>query len=203
MKTIIALFFVFFLLSCNSKHHEEEKPLTLDEIVEGDTISDSVLVDTSSDSISLTFTIPFVLSEQMLQIINELGFSSYNVYKLDTLLYVDRYSFATSEGVMIQDGSRKLNLFCWNFSTVEQGANAFKNWLQCYGSNCQTIPFYSEKSVTNERMGMILIGKSLFYLLNFSKAQYEVVLKKVSEDDMLPLYAFYQNGKKGIEWFNE
>lgn len=198
IQLIIPAFICLFLLSCNPK--DDDNSITLDDIVSGDsTISDDLI---SEDSAALREVETINLDEELDSLFRQLRLKYENIISVDTLLNVDRYENLESSKYEIKLSGHQPFFGFWKYKNNALAKNAFMNWIQCYGKNCSSISLNDTKNVSNEQMSMILIENKLYYLVGFSQKQYQTILEFLMRDDVMPTYAFYQNGRKGIEWFS-
>lgn len=193
-RIVSSLLLLMSLFACTTEE-SHEKVYSMDDIIEG-----------SNQKVILKDTIipEAPIDETFLKIATKLAVTKEDIRQLDTLLFVDRYENESNYKYHVSMKNKMFFVAHWNFNSKSAAKNAFVNWLQCYGKSCNTLNLNDSVSVSNEKMAMLLTQKDLFYLSNVKLDEYQLFVKELIADKKLKEidFSFYQNGKKGIEWFN-
>lgn len=193
---ILALFsLVIFCFACQTKE-QETVTISLDEVIEGSSSQnelDTLVVE----------KIQVELDEHFVELATILEIPLDKVVEQDTVLFVDRFESLSRFKYIINDDKKPLFIAKWNYKNATSAKNAFINWTQCYGKNCSSLDFKADKSISAENMGMVLAGSQLLYWNNLSQKDFEKAINEWIELEKIETieYAFYQQGKKGITWY--
>jgi hypothetical protein len=142
IRFILLLTLGLFLLACNSKEIENFEVISMDELM-GDVDSKNL------DSTNFTVDSIPIESANLTNLISALS-HEYDTTLLNGNHAFDRYGYNSSEKVkfigMQNVAYRKSNMvtpkadfYLYNFSDSIKLNNAFYNWLDCFGSDCNEV----------------------------------------------------------------
>lgn len=183
-----------FVVACSSK--EELKTVSMDDLIESSAdVSPDSLVDKQIERIPL--------QSELQTLVEAENWSPNDVVELDSIMFVDRFDVEQTHKYIINTANNSVYWASWKFKTSSQALNAFVNWTQCYGKQCKTLMLTDTISVSVEKMGMLLVENEFYYWNNISEEQYLTFGSSLLDRARKPkkIYAFYQNGKKSVTWF--
>ncbi len=185
-----------FLLVASCQSPTKKETVTMDEVMEGS--SENYKVDTELVEVK-----QLELDESFQNVAEKLELPIVDFIAIDSLLFVDRFENVSSYKYLLTNNSSSTFFAQWTFTNASSAKNAFMNWTQCYGARCHSLILNDSTSVSSEHMAMLLVGKELYYMNVINEKRYIsfvsalIAAKKWNEID----YAFYQNGKKSVKWF--
>lgn len=194
VKTLFFGLIFLALVACKNEPANKLKILSMDEIIKSSESTkltqDTIIEVASIDSV-------FLQNVSILKVVSE------DVKILDTLLFVDRYENISSYKYQVVVNNKPSFFAQWRYKNAAKAKNAFINWTQCYGANCTALKLNDTIAISAEKIAMLLVGEKLYYLKDISKKEYTSFVKKTLENSPKQTvdYAFYQDGKKGIQWY--
>ncbi len=185
-----------FLIIASCQSPTKTEAVTMDEVVEGSL--ENYKVDTVSAEVK-----QLELDKSFQNVAEKLKLPIADFIAIDSLLFVDRFENVSTYKYHLTNNSSSTFFAQWTFTNAASAKNAFMNWTQCYGARCNSLILNDSTSISSEHMAMLLVGKELYYMNVISEERYIsfvsalITAKKWKEID----YAFYQNGKKSVKWF--
>lgn len=196
LKTYFLLVIALTLFACQTKKTPDEI-LTLDEVVSGSENTPLSQADTLIPTVQINEDLQEILTTSKLE------FDS--IIPIDTLLFIDRYEVKSNYKYFLTTKKTKSFVAHWEFENQALAKNAFMNWIQCYGAKCSALTINDSTSVSAEKMGIFLTENHIYYLNNITQKDYTKFLQTTLENQKIKvfIFAFYQNGKKGVIWLDE
>lgn len=145
MKIYVVGLIVLILVSCNEVQKQEVQTITMEELM-GDV--DGINLDsTNQDNVDIIQ----IDNSPFSYLIESL--SNYDTALLNTGHPIDRYGFNTSKKIEFIGKENvpygkttmvtpKAEFYVYHFSDSLKLNNAFYNWLDCYGSDCNEVKLY-------------------------------------------------------------
>lgn len=196
LKTFLLFVVASVFFACQTQKTPDEI-LTLDEVVSGSENTPLSQADTLIPTVAINENFQEILTASKLE------FDS--VIPVDTLLFIDRYEVKSNYKYFLSTKKRTTFVAHWEFENQALSKNAFMNWIQCYGAKCAALKINDSTSVSAEKMGIFLTENHIYYLNNCTQKDYSQFLQTTLETQKLKsfLFAFYQNGKKGVTWLDK
>jgi hypothetical protein len=135
------------------------------------------------------------------QIIDSLEFDNNMVFKLDTLIYPDRFGALKAEKWYLKTAKDSLVFMRWDFKNNVMSKNTFYNWLDCYGAKCKSITIGSKVSFSKRATCFFLVDKTLFFIESAQKMDGErwtAVLSNIRENKKFDFFMLQQPRGKGV-----
>lgn len=183
------------MTACKPSSSDTET-ISLDDVVEGST--ENYSIDTTSVEIE---KIEFDPTFQ--KIAEKLELSIVDFIAVDSLLFVDRFENISAYKYQLTNAISSTFFAEWTFANAAAAKNAFINWTQCYGARCNSLVLNDSTSISSEHMAMLLVGKELYYMNTIDEKRFHsFVTELIAEKRLKKIdYAFYQNGRKSVKWF--
>lgn len=155
-----------------------------------DTLSDTAIaVPVYFDSVS-------VFSQQL---IDSMAFDKKMIFKLDTLIFPDRFGALKTDKWYYLSPKDSLVFMYWQFGSKVKAENTFFNWLDCYGRNCKSIAI-GDPAIFSKRGTLFLQDeKDLIFIESRQKINEERLLEILShlrKTSKAQYFTWQQPGKK-------
>ncbi|HIP36959.1 MAG TPA: hypothetical protein EYG85_08895 [Crocinitomix sp.] len=147
MKNILTFLFlsVVLLYGCSDAEKQNIEIISMEDFIGESTQQLDEQTDTIIDTL-------IDISIQVQQLITSLR-TSYDTSKINTSHLFDRYGYNSSYKIQFIGKEKvsygktlmvapKADLFIYHFSDSIKLNNAFYNWLDCFGSNCQEVKLH-------------------------------------------------------------
>lgn len=138
------------LLAC------EEKPAETIEI--GDLI-EGVGEEDSTKTEVLKVNYADSLHPSLRLLVDSLDLPLDGLAPLDTSFYLDQFQAISHESWSLPVG----NFHYFQYKDSLQSKNAFFNWMDCFGSNCQTLNLWEETKISKRNEWVVVFEKELLY----------------------------------------
>lgn len=122
------------------------------------------------------------------QLVDSLGYDRNAVFKLDTLIFPDRFGALQTDKWYYLSPVDSLVFMRWQFKNEIKSENTFFNWLDCYGKNCKSIGVGDKVAFSRRATLFLQQGKELIFVESKHKINAEKML------------AFLGNLKKEKQW---
>jgi len=143
-RTLFIVFICFGILACNSDEKKDIETITMEELL-GDSDSEITENDTLTTSIDSTL----LKASNMLNLIQSI-YSDYDTSSLNASHPMDRFGFSSKSKIEFigktdvpygknNTVTPKAEFYVYNFSDSIKLNNAFYNWLDCFGSDCDEV----------------------------------------------------------------
>lgn len=144
------------------------------------------------------------LSDFTKLIIDSLKFDKKQIAKIDTLFFPDRFGASSSEKWYLKTEKDSLVFYHWNFKDSIKTFNTFYNWLDCYGSKCQSIRVGDKVTFSKRSACFFVENKDLYYVESSKIFDYEYFTKLFDEEEKAKKFKFVviQKARKKAEWFS-
>ncbi len=107
------------------------------------------------------------------QLADSLAFAHPNIFKLDTLIYPDRFGALKADKWYYISAKDSLVFMRWEFKNAVQTQNTFFNWLDCYGKRCKSIAVGEEVNFSKRATLFLLGDKELIFIESAQKINAE------------------------------
>ncbi len=116
-------------------------------------------------------------------------------FKLDksqssTSLMIERFNFLSRENLSVSNEEDKWEVFYWSFVDSLTTWNAFFNWLDCFGPNCNSLIVGEENSVKGLKNFYLSVSDTMVL---FWQGDYSRLFEKAWDD-------FLENNLPEKEW---
>lgn len=193
MKQLFFVFFILFCVSCNTK---KEEVLDFNDLApesenykEGEHDIDTNLVEDNSfvSTIDADLLQKFEIANSFL--------------KSDTLLFPDRFSprfmqkfhYSTENGLVFYNE--------WSFKDSTKTMNVLFNWLNCFGSKCNSAMLAESKNLQSDGFLLLIRDTSICYIVSNNSTELNKWKKLATANDDLEYWYVLQQGKRGkVKW---
>ena len=102
-------------------------------------------------------------------------FDSNSIVSIDsTSFIVDRFTSLGSSKFNIKNNINNISYYSWEFPDSSSLMNALYNWLDCYGTKCNSVKMYDTTIVMDKKPFLIFAGNSsLIYIKSNNNLKYE------------------------------
>ena len=174
MKTICYIAWICILISA-CKSGNETDTVDFDDISK----PSAKYASADSSSVSSKETVPVYydsISVFSQQLVDSLMFDRTNVFKLDTLIYPDRFGALKADKWYYISPKDSLVFMRWEFKNNVQTKNTFFNWIDCYGKHCKSIKVGDEVNFSRRATLFLLADKELIFVESGQKINPEHML---------------------------
>lgn len=110
------------------------------------------------------------------QLSDSLAFDRKQLFKLDTLIYPDRFGAKQTDKWYSISPKDSLVFMRWQFKNMVQTQNTFFNWLDCYGPRCKTIAVGEPASFSKRSVLFLIRDKEMIFVESSQKIDGEKLL---------------------------
>lgn len=195
MKAVYSFLFLLVLLfSCTNK---SEEVISFDDLKQSDTKEDFKTDTTHVKSTGVELEANFILEKGIDSL-----YGSGEWKNWDTALYVQRFGPKASMTYRFISEKDSLQVFQMDFSDSLKTMNAFYNWLDCFGVNCNSYSI-GGKIKQQGRNQLILVNTAQILLVEGAK-NYKVdkLINSLQQDKKKQNwnYVLVLNSGKNAEW---
>lgn len=190
-KTVVYLIFsVLVIYSCSSKKEQNIEIISMDDLMGDSTEQTDMIVEDKQDSVP-------DLSTHIEQLVYALKPEYDTAFTKETHIF-DRFGFNTSyklkfiakndvpygKSTMV---TPKANFFVYNFSDSVKLNNAFYNWLDCFGSDCQAVKLNEDLNAIKTPPSFTLVYDTTIVILEYP-CEHEKNNWKAFKDSIIKKY---------------
>ena len=194
---LIGLAILNLLFACKNEREEVvdfnslSKPALKNQDIDTSTVKNLIGDEFYFDSLS-TFS---------RQIIDSLGYDKNSIFKLDTLIYPDRFGALFAEKWYCKTDKDSLVYMRWDFKNNVMTKNTFYNWLDCFGANCKSIEIGANTRFSKRATCFFLVDKNMIYIESARKIEGEKwisVLSNIRANKKFDFFMLQQPKAKAV-----
>ncbi len=193
MEYIRIFILISLLYSCSSG--EKDEVLNMNDLTPHANQANAGKKEKSEDNIDYGFSIPMADS------------SGITVMEIDFMkdpMFPDR--FMPDSILKLKMDLKEGQLFYgqWIFADSLKTRNALFNWLDCFGTNCNTIKYLSESRFQNDAMLLFVNDTSIFYIsskINLDEKKWQHYLELKYGINLWKTVIVQRYGQKAI-WYS-
>lgn len=161
------LYFTSILLLLFSCKNEEAETVDFNDIVKpSEKYGNSDTVKTEARAEPVYYDSVSAFSQQLS---DSLAFDRKQLFKLDTLIYPDRFGAKQTDKWYYISPKDSLVFMRWQFKNRVQTQNTFFNWLDCYGPRCKTIAVGEAASFSKRSVLFLIRDKEMIFVESAQK----------------------------------
>jgi hypothetical protein len=198
-KTIFHLFFIliFFVSAC-SKGENNSETVELEEIIPQSEREYDYTVEEDSIVPQKPIHPAVIKLVEMLQ--------SKSVDKENGNHFPNRFSFESHEDYIIVKNMDTIHYSHWYYEDSLRTTSALFNWMDCFGTDCQSLRFSEELTLQSPRnFSLWATDTALIFIQadeRFSIQEWSNAIEQVYFPGKEPNYHFFQQGRK-INWWKK
>ncbi len=161
---------IFLIFSCSSKKEQKVELISINDLMGDSTEQISVDIEIQQDTIT-------ELSSKIEKLIYSLQ-PNYDTTFLNESHIFDRFGFNSSYKLQFVGKNKvpygkssmvtpKANLFVYNFSDSIKLNNAFYNWLDCFGSDCQEVKLKEDIDVVKTSPSFTIVYDTTIVMVEY------------------------------------
>lgn len=174
------MFLILILFSCGGKGD--------DEVVDMSEISPSSkskkdysdFENQKKDSVSFIDSLP----KQYIGLIDSLRIDHWNVQKLDTSLFPDRFNAKSNLKFCWKMKGDSISFLHWSFKDSVRTNTALYNWLDCFGPKCKSIKVGDKVNFQKRNMLIMVNENSLVFIDSEKKIDSEKWIQLLKDQRM-------------------
>jgi hypothetical protein len=132
---------------------------------------------------------------------DSIGLHVRNFSEVKDPMFPDRFMPENKFKLNLNDAEKPCFMGQWIYADSIKTMNAFYNWLDCFGSDCQSFKFGQDVIMQREGMLLFVNDTSITYLDSCSKLHlknWQLYLEKQYGIDQWDVVVWQQPGKKAV-----
>jgi hypothetical protein len=191
-KVVYLIFSILVIYSCSSKKEQNVEIISMDDLMGDSTEQPSIIVEEKQDSVP-------ILSTKIEKLLYALK-PDYDTTFTNKSHVFDRFGFNTSYKLQFIGKNKvpygksimvtpKANFFVYNFSDSVKLNNAFYNWLDCFGSDCQAVKLKEDIKAVKTPPSFTLVYDTTIVILEYP-CEHEKNNWKAFKDSIVKKYGY-------------
>lgn len=116
--------------------------------------------------------------------------------------FIDRMNFEDRQSSIFMLDSVPINMISWTYADSIQTENAFFNWIDCWGENCESFKVNENPKLQNDALGIWVGEKHIVYINSVEDFDFFTAMQITDElygEDWK--YVIKKNEGRRVNWF--